>query len=426
MKVSGISTQGNPPHGTANDNGQAAAGADAFSAALQSATASQPANTVSGSAHDGGATGGGADAGTGTGTGTGNDAASPAGANAPQPAAGMRASRNQAAGSGTQDDTTAEGDKGATKDLDAQAVRAELIAALLGTSAAAPAAATAGSQAAGAGKDLPGAAAVKQVAATAGGTAVATTAAFALPLQGGAGGSTAPQGGADPAAGAGTGQVEGGAVQADLLQTLAQAARQGTDSLPADRHDQATHAGTGTLMTGTSPLNALLHAGAGMAAATQAQTPGTAPASAAQTPAQHQATLAQTAGSPGWGEALGSEVAWMAGKDLGSARLRLHPETLGSMDVRIQVQHGRVDVAFVVQHPAAAAAVQDALAQLGSQLGQHGLSLGDASVAQQQHQGGGASRSTPAADGDTEELAPLSAAVPGTVTARRGLLDAFA
>ena len=144
----------------------------------------------------------------------------------------------------------------------------------------------------------------------------------------------------------------------------------------------------------------------------------------APTVVQHAADLA-AADTPAFGAALSHEVAWMAGHDLQRARLRLHPAELGSLDVQIQVQHGRVDVAFVVQHPAAAAAVQDALTQLGTLLGQQGLSLGDAHVSQQPPK-------TPSHDGQgrhepgEDDLAVTAAAAARTGHGGSALLDAFA
>jgi len=76
-------------------------------------------------------------------------------------------------------------------------------------------------------------------------------------------------------------------------------------------------------------------------------------------------------------------VAWLGGQGIKQARIRLHPEELGSLDVKVSVTHGRVDVVFSAQHPAAVAAVQQSLPQLDQMLAQHGLSLGHAEVGQQ-------------------------------------------
>lgn len=140
----------------------------------------------------------------------------------------------------------------------------------------------------------------------------------------------------------------------------------------------------------------------------------------------HVLQLASPVGSHAFGQELAQQVTWLGGQDIKQARIRLHPEELGPLDVKVNVTHGRVDVTFNVQHPAAATAVQQSLAQLGHMLAQHGLNLGHAEVGQHPrgdqptHHGraaGGAS-SMDVDEGPAIALSGLPAAM--------GLLDAFA
>lgn len=100
--------------------------------------------------------------------------------------------------------------------------------------------------------------------------------------------------------------------------------------------------------------------------------------------------------SSGFAQELGQQVAWMGGQDIKEARIRLNPEALGELEVKVSVDHGnnRVDVAFAAQHPAAVTAVQQTLGQLDTLLAGHGLSLGHTFVGQQQNQGSGGSSSS--------------------------------
>lgn len=129
-------------------------------------------------------------------------------------------------------------------------------------------------------------------------------------------------------------------------------------------------------------------------------------------------------GSHGFAQELGQQVAWLGGQDIKQARIRLHPEELGSLDVKVSVSHGRVDVVFSAQHPGAVAAVQQSLPQLDQMLAQHGLSLGHAEVGQQdrgERQGHAAEVADPSLDGPGEIQAL------GTTSMQQiGLLDAFA
>ncbi|TAM60659.1 MAG: hypothetical protein EPN49_08500 [Rhodanobacter sp.] len=136
--------------------------------------------------------------------------------------------------------------------------------------------------------------------------------------------------------------------------------------------------------------------------------------------------LSAPVGSPAFAQELGQHVAWLGGQDVTQARIRLHPAELGQLDVKINVTHGRVDVVFSAQHPAAVNAVQQSLPQLEHMLAQHGLALGHAEVGQHDHGGHrshGGNVPAAALTGDPDEVGGVSLPVsPGSVS----LLDAFA
>ena len=120
-------------------------------------------------------------------------------------------------------------------------------------------------------------------------------------------------------------------------------------------------------------------------------------------------------------------MVWLSQQGVQQAKVRLHPEDLGSLDVKLSVSHGRVDVVFSAQHPAAVAAVQQSLPQLDHMLAQHGLALGHAEVGQQQSQGNGHARGDGAATSAAGEAGDVQDVTSPAVDASRiGLLDAFA
>ena len=142
--------------------------------------------------------------------------------------------------------------------------------------------------------------------------------------------------------------------------------------------------------------------------------------------AMHQLQLPLPVGSQAFAHELGQQVVWLTGQDVKQARIRLHPEELGQLDVKINVLHDRVDVVFSAQHPAGVTAIQQSLSQLGQMLTQQGLSLGHAEVGQHDrgaHQGRGGAAPNDAAVDDTDDAhgGGLRASI-GAV----GLLDAFA
>lgn len=139
----------------------------------------------------------------------------------------------------------------------------------------------------------------------------------------------------------------------------------------------------------------------------------------------HLLSIASPLGTPAFGSELGRQVTWLGMQDIKQARIRLHPQELGSLDVHVTVNHNRVDVTFAVQHPAAVHAVQQSLAQLDSMLAQHGLSLGQADVGQREQgsprgEATGAIAGVDALDESASSVRPLAS------TALPGLLDTFA
>lgn len=167
------------------------------------------------------------------------------------------------------------------------------------------------------------------------------------------------------------------------------------------------------------------HKDHGLEALALATTPAPAPASNA--PALPQLQLSSPPGSPGFAGELGQQVLWLGQQDIREAKIRLHPEDLGSIDVHLSVSHDRVDVVFSAQHPAAVTAVQQSLPQLDHLLARHGLSLGHAEVGQQQNRGDGHARGEGrGASATTDEVDAVHATALPVATGRIGLLDAFA
>ena len=166
-----------------------------------------------------------------------------------------------------------------------------------------------------------------------------------------------------------------------------------------------------------------------LTAQAMSQQPQTAP-NVATTPAPHALTMQSSVGSPAFGQELSQQVTWLGGQDVKEARIRLHPEDLGELDVKVSVKQDHVDVAFIAQHPQAVHAVQQTLSQLDSMLAHHGLSLGQAQVGQgntgqgsaQAGSSGGSSSSESGLAEGVGELLSMAAPVMKVV----GLVDMFA
>ncbi len=84
-----------------------------------------------------------------------------------------------------------------------------------------------------------------------------------------------------------------------------------------------------------------------------------------------------------WGERLGERVVFMAGNQLRSAEIRLTPAELGPLRVQVSVDDGAANVTFHAQHAVTREAIEQAMPRLREMLAENGLTLGQASVADQ-------------------------------------------
>jgi flagellar hook-length control protein FliK len=138
---------------------------------------------------------------------------------------------------------------------------------------------------------------------------------------------------------------------------------------------------------------------------------------AASRPLQH------NVGTRAWAEELGTRVTLLAERGQHTASLRLSPEHLGPLEIRIAIRDDQASVWFGAAHADTRAAIEHALPRLREMFAAQGMSLTDAGVSREPpreqlpmpaRQGGAASESAPE---------PVSAI---TVVQRIGLIDAYA
>lgn len=85
-------------------------------------------------------------------------------------------------------------------------------------------------------------------------------------------------------------------------------------------------------------------------------------------------------GTPSWSDELGSRVTWMVERGEQVASLKLTPEHLGPLEVRIAVREGETSVWFGAAQADTRAALEQSLPRLREMLGASGLSLANAGV----------------------------------------------
>jgi flagellar hook-length control protein FliK len=143
----------------------------------------------------------------------------------------------------------------------------------------------------------------------------------------------------------------------------------------------------------------------------------TSDAAAVSRPLQH------SVGAQAWTEELGTRVTVMAERGQHSASLRLSPEHLGPLEIRIAIRDDQASVWFGAAHADTRAAIEHALPRLREMFAAQGMSLTDAGVSREPpreqlpmpgRQGGGG------AEPGNETAVTI------TTVHRIGLIDAYA
>ena len=99
--------------------------------------------------------------------------------------------------------------------------------------------------------------------------------------------------------------------------------------------------------------------------------------------AQSERTIGVPVHDQHWSQAIAAQILVLADHRIESATLRLTPEHLGPVEVRIDIEDSRVNVSFGAAHTDTRVALELALPRLREVLANAGMTLGDASVQQQ-------------------------------------------
>ncbi|WP_157199155.1 flagellar hook-length control protein FliK [Methylomonas koyamae] len=146
---------------------------------------------------------------------------------------------------------------------------------------------------------------------------------------------------------------------------------------------------------------------------------------------------------PEWNAELGEKLLWMHKQDIPSAEIRLNPEHMGPISIKIDVNQDQTSVSFTTQHAGVKEAIEAALPKLREMLSEQKLDLADVNVSQQhaeQKQGresyqmAGDQRRSGNQDPDSNDTAATNAAAAnildeieaGRAIASNGLLSLFA
>lgn len=134
-------------------------------------------------------------------------------------------------------------------------------------------------------------------------------------------------------------------------------------------------------------------------------------------------------GDDGFDQAIGTRLGWLADQKIGHAHIRLSPDDMGPVDVRLQLNGDKVHASFSSPHVDVRQALESSLPRLRELLGEQGFQLAHADVGHQSPGGDGQASGQTGSGGmmGDGEPSPGDAGMSSAQMIRqRGLLDAYA
>ncbi|MGH8241636.1 MAG: flagellar hook-length control protein FliK, partial [Steroidobacteraceae bacterium] len=129
-------------------------------------------------------------------------------------------------------------------------------------------------------------------------------------------------------------------------------------------------------------------------------------------------------GSPAWKDEIGAHLTWMAANGKEAASLRLSPEHLGPLDIRISVDDGKASVYFGATNADTRAALEQSLPRLREMFASQGMVLADAGVSRDAPRNQFKPSATPAGSRSSSDAGSESS-VKSVTLARVGLIDTY-
>lgn len=142
--------------------------------------------------------------------------------------------------------------------------------------------------------------------------------------------------------------------------------------------------------------------------------------------------LTPQVGSPGWDQALGQKVVWMAAGAHQTASLTLNPPDLGPLQVVLNVSNNHATANFTAAQPEVRQALETAMPKLREMLSEAGIQLGQANVSagmpNNQQSAFGEQRKSSRGSGPSDDSSvdtPVRVTRGQTIISGRGLVDTF-
>ena len=86
---------------------------------------------------------------------------------------------------------------------------------------------------------------------------------------------------------------------------------------------------------------------------------------------------------PNWNDDLGERIVWMNNRNISSAEIRMNPQHMGPITVRIDMNQDQATIAFTAQNADVRTALESAIPKLRDMLSSQNVNLADVNVSQQ-------------------------------------------
>jgi len=118
-------------------------------------------------------------------------------------------------------------------------------------------------------------------------------------------------------------------------------------------------------------------------------------------------TLDTPVNNPRWGQDFNQRIQWMSSQSINAANIRLNPQNMGPIEVKILMQNDQMNIAFTAQNGATRDAIEAALPRLRDMLSEQRLDLGNVDVSQ--HSFAEQDQQRPfKEDNESQELTPIN------------------
>ena len=134
---------------------------------------------------------------------------------------------------------------------------------------------------------------------------------------------------------------------------------------------------------------------------------------------------------PDWSKDLGNQIIWMNNKELSTAEIKMNPEHLGPISVRIDLTDDQASVQFTAQHAAVKEALEASIPKLREMLGTQQLNLTNVTISQNSTSDQGQSQSPYQSFSRTPEdreqgINGVEETTSSRVVVNKGLLNVYA